>query len=749
MSALCIAGPTLPSIQGKYNLFAPYGGFELGVADLEIYCFPRYAYPLEDGCAKPRLTTIKAPEGRKALELEGRPRGGYLLEFSPKELSVGSSYVLSLAIDAVVASNLRIEVRAASRRLDAENFKIRPGLHKYEMRFTASKANQYRDGYVVHSFRMWVTGREKIVLDTVALYKEGDVQNDAKIVSGLSIIPAGNIGLYHEGKTAKAMVHVVTNQSARLEVVIRDPVNQQEMKKLVREVPAGKGVNTYSVSLYTAQKGYYDMIANLVSVDGRLIQTKQRGYVVLGERPKNAVSNRRFGLAVEEHGYTTKSNALAPPRQLYKWASDIGAGSIRIFSLAMPDLVSRDGKNFDFKELDFSLRLAKEYDLDPLVMLGENRLERIPAWLRLDKPLSNSDFDIASGILVRRVKESFLKSGDKNYFNYKAYEKYLEAVFTAMQGKVDYYSYWNEPGYKFGYPEFERLIATTYHHRNRFDTKAKLVGFSSTTRGDTGLGKDKAALPRYLDRMARDNQVQYLDILSYHSAHAYRFNSLDYDERDQETGFERRIFQVLKRTGSDIPVWDTEIGVAWRTRRKEALDARLGTRMARQESSIMDWLEPARQLPMIYASRFANGVKRVFWFSFESTSMLPISSTARSRSMFGIQMEPTPQIAVYSAMTQMLADRPYRETVENAGGARMYIFGEERDWVSVASNWQGVGSTIEVGANCSDYTVFDVMGRKSVDRAQQQSDGCEIRLNEWPIYVRYRPSSEKGLSNAN
>ena len=214
-------------------------------------------------------------------------------------------------------------------------------------------------------------------------------------------------------------------------------------------------------------------------------------------------------------------------------------------------------------------------------------------------------------------------------------------------------------------------------------------------------------------------------MLSYHSAHAFKFMEEGQKGQGDETGYVDLLRATLakNRIKRNLPIWDTERGVPWSGHR------------ARRHGSEADSLEVARRLPGIYAASLASDVERLFWFYMESSTST-IARPAPRSGFFDANLEPMPQVAAYDAMTEMIGGSRFVRRFERGDGLTIYFFENEKETILMAFNWRRLESSFNVEFPAPGYKWLDVMGNgvMSADSSVLQSRKI-IQVDGWPNYL--------------
>ena len=712
----------------------PGGDFELGVVDMEIARIPRYLDDLNVVPDSPRSDGENPIDGKYSLRLSGLPAGGaYRLVPKALRLVVGKRYEFTARVRSQGVAKISIQVSSKGKRIYDDNFSLISGDDTLKTIFTAS--GEMSSGKVaIYVLYIWVTTSSNIWLDDISV-KGALAETHLSPNVRLWLEPAQYPAVLTVGDKGSFISHFVGYAGEKLTYRILDGLSEQIIDQGYFQANGPGGEGKHIIPVFTARRGYYVVQARLNSRQNSEGAWVSRSYVVLekNNRKKNDVF---FGLAMEEHGRRTMIDASITPDYLYGLASRLGAGSVRLFSLAAPDMLSMDGKHYDFHDLDAALDLADRYRLEPLLILGSNVPDRIPTWLRTTETGLDNNIDLFAGIRTKRLSRALGKTDGGRYLNVAAYGDYLDKVFGHTNGRVKYYAIWNEPGHKFSLDDYLKLAKMTRTAQRLRNPEAQLVGFSSTTIShyDDGKGKDASSLPSFVDGIVSRGGLEYIDILSYHSAHAYGFMGPGFDRRDQETGFVSRLRRVLGEKKVSIPIWDTERGLPWSSRHKSRADIREGTPLLNEGIGDQSVKETARQLPMIYAAAKAKGVERVFWFYFDASNP-PIIRPDQQYGFFDAQLEPMPHLPVYQAMTNMLSDADFAQSHDDNNANRSYIFQRKNEVVIVAYNWKQLDSKISIVSPLETrIQLFDIMANP-IQKNTRPAKRHEVLVGEWPVYI--------------
>lgn len=733
LSILLMWTGTVIADQPREYEFIRDGGFELGILDMDIVRSPRY--PRHAGTPVfPARDAVNPLSGNYSLRLPGLSEGDYQIFYRAIPLAKGENYLLSFDLRIPKKSSstsIRMEVFNGWHRAGDKRVNLKPGNHHLELDFTAT-ANHKTQEDPVFFIRLGVKNSDDIWLDNVSL--RGPACRWVPQQPGVWIEPDRNMAVYSPNDEGKFNFIMLPCKACSATYRISNPLSEKILKEGELETKTVNGTETASIPLILSQRGFYQVIATVRDSGGVIVGEARHTYVVINPENIQPHNERRFGAAMEEHGRMTRIDAFATPAEYYDLAQKIGVGSVRIFSLTMPDIVSRDGIRFDFSQADAALKLMEKNHLEPMIVLGNNLLERTATWLRNTSPGKNR-IDLRRGLHTPRGKKQINRlKGSGFYLDLDKYRLYLEDVFSHFKGRVKYYEIWNEPGHKFLTEDFMRIAELTRKVQQKIDPDSFLLGYSSTRRGQLGAGeKDSKALPAFLHEVQRSEGIKYIDILSYHSEHAFPFMHRDPDHHNHETGYLPRLRKILEMAGrKNLPIWDSERGIPWMTPHRERFDYMAGKKRwkhARPPESVFD---VARQMPMVYAAAFANDVERLFWFYLESSSGT-IQRAKRRWGFFDAQREPMPQIPVYNAMTEILHGARFSKLVESDNGGRAYIFRRGNNLIILAYNWREKPETLNIRTPAnSKIQVLDTMGNLGYEK---NSDNINMDIDSWPKYI--------------
>lgn len=726
---------------GQSDEFIRDGGFELGIVDVDIVRFPRYRTGNKNNLTFPTRDSENPMSGDYSLRLPGLSKGGYRFIYPVVPLISGKHYKVSLDIRVTNSTSVRIEAFTGVKRVGDKQVNLKPGKQHINLNFIAATKPLIKENEVPVFIRIWINNKYPVWLDNISLRgPSGASGTPPKLNAWLE--SDKNIAVYPVNGKANFTFRTPACERCQISYQILNPITNATIA--MGPLKTRRQNNTFisKIPLILTDRGFYWVKVQVSDQENQLITETKHSYVVISPDPTQTSGYQRFGMAMEEYGQTTQIDAFTYPDEYYKLAQQIGVGSVRIFSLLMPDMVSSDGIRFNFSEADSAIALMNKYNIEPMIVLGSNNIYRIAPWLRDSKPGKNS-IDLLKGLRTPANRKRF-KRTDKygQYLSLSKYKIYLESVFTHFKGKIKYYELWNEPGHKFLTEDFIRIARLTRKVQQRIAPDSFLVGYSSTRRGQLGAGKNPEILPKFLQEVQIAGGIENIDILSYHSEHAFPFMHEDSDHRDQETKYVPRLKTILAQGNKvDMPVWDTERGIPWISPHKERLDYKAGTKRwkhARRSESVFD---SARQLPMVYAAAFSSNVKRLFWFYLESSSGT-IQRASRRWGFFDAQREPMPHIPIYDAMTEILQETAFDKLIESKGGGRAYVFHNPDYLVILAYNWQGNTSTLQIPSQIQNgIKLLDIMGNPSKLPGSIDTH-IEVPIHLWPQYILLPLNSE-------
>jgi len=604
----------------------------------EIQHYPRYSRRAINH--RPRLI-VSASRARDLL-MPALDEGGYRLTFEPVALIAGRHYRLSVDMQSVDKVRLTAEVFAGTHKV-ASTSKGVTGEGMIILPFTARKGPVTRNGEAVHVLKLWVHGKADVVLKKIALTEE----NGAAMAAGTSalILPDSALGVYDTRQSGEMRLLPVPEQTV-IDYTIEQLLPEKTVLKKVSLAGHSSEPVRY-IPLKTGHSGYFLVDVRLKSKDGQTSKVS-RHYVVIDPVHRPPSKRRFYGMCTEEEGLTDFIPAAVSADEIYQLLKRMGVGSVRMFNPAMPNELSRDGSHYDFNALDAAISTAHRYGMEILLELGSNNLSRLPAWLLSAIP-GNEKIDLRRGMRFDYQKQAFKAKGyDKTpYLDLKEYRAYLEQLFIHIRGRVRNFEIWNEPGHKFLAVDFVRIARITRDVQKRYAPGSRLVGFSSTAYPGFGIGRNKEAMPGFLMDMLLLGGGDLVDVVSYHSRHAFNFLGRR-NQSDPRTDYVPRITKMVMKYGyGHLPVWDTERGVPWSSQ-TDVLDRYDMDVRPVSWLKPFDALEPARQLPKIFSQAVTQNVQRVYWFN-----LLPgtenIARTQIRESLFDVGIEPTATIFEYAA----------------------------------------------------------------------------------------------------
>lgn len=701
------------------------GGFELGMVDIQVHRFPRY---LASGQTAPlaRLDHRSPIHGVYSLYLPALPEGGYRITPQIVSLAPGRRYRIAISTRSAAPVTLTLQATTKDRRVFSKTVRINSGEHRIRAEFRASPGHGTR--YIVY---FWLTSKRAIVVDDLSLrgpFAKGTKPWHPKL--WMEPHMDQELSVYAAGTSAHFVLRGRGALPADVRFRITNPLSRTEVSHgSAVPYPLGHGIWKAEIPLITAERGYLQVEAIAEPLSGGKASSTIRDYAVITPNRRPSENRKLFGLCMEEHGLQTYISAFLRPQDLYGLARDMGVGSVRIFSLLAPDILSSDGRTWDFSQAEGALRQIDLNGLSPMFELGSNSPDQIPAWMRSRMP-EYPGFNLTPGIGPQVLRQLVARQG-RPYLDLDRYQDYLTAVFSHFGNRIPYYEIWNEPAWKFTAPEVLKIVKLTRLEQQRYAPSAQLVGFSSTIGGRDGdIAPRPRRVPSFLRALAAIGALTDISVLSYHGAHAFQFFGSGYDRRDLQAGFVRRMRRILKEHNLDtMPIWDTEFGIPWSEPGVRLKDFRTGGQLAGgNQKTTVPW-DVARQLPMVYAAAMASGVRRVFWFGL-AQSLPTIAYAKRSWGLFDPNWQPTPQIPTYNAMTVLLRSAQYLRTLSDRDGDRAYVFQTPGGSLILAYNWKEHHGILQLQVPRAH--VLDMMGNPIPDAMHSGT----VTLGAWPVYVQ-------------
>lgn len=674
-------------------------GFESGFNGFEIYRYPRYSHLVGEVPDLPELIQKNAISGNYSLLLPGLKDGGYRLNFQTILLNQGVNNVLSVKYSSKGKAVIALDVSSGNYRYKTIKKKIKPGTGTIYMKFDSYTSNKNKNSDLANALVLRIESKFDLVLDEFHIQTKNENAIIYDDYVGLDYDKA--IGVYDVSDAGKMYVRGLL-KGKNYKYVIENPL----YNSIVAEGDISTTLIKYKVPLYTKLRGFYEL--KIYSDKG--IPVANKYYSVIKPTILGLSERRRYGIAMEEHGNRTQINARVLPYELYELSKKIGVGSVRLFSLAMPDLVSKDGIKYKFYQLDQALSLAEKFQLEPLVEMGSNLVERIPHWMRKLEE-DSSTIDLTEGLKNRFRLKKLERQRRGLYFNLLSYEKYLQQVFEHLHASpARYFEIWNEPGHKFTVDSFSRIAKLTREKQKQYYSAAKLVGATSTKGKGQGQGADKSKFPRFIEEVLQKNGANKIDVLSYHSEHAYKFYGKNVKHNDDETDYVDRLKHLLKKYSMlNAEIWDTERGMAWDSLHESRIDKFKDSKALQGGFRKQSPYDVAYRLPIIFAASIADGVERLFWFHLTSST----STISRSHARFGMfdaNMEPMPHLPVYNAMTEIIRNAKFDRIIETKGGTRIYVFQRADAVIALIANRTSKSEKLLISSSGKKYELFDVMG---------------------------------------
>lgn len=712
----CLAGT------GHAAEFLPQGGFELGAGGFVILREPQWLATPPQGTV--HLTGENVLAGRYSLALPGLKQGRYQLSTGLMRLAGGREYIAGLTLQADQRTRVKLIIKPGNSGSGLpvdQTWQLEPGLHRLEFPFTGGQGDSALDVWLT----LIVVSKGDVTLDQLSVTGPEPL-GGAPTMPGLRLESGNLFGVWRQGHEAAMRAFLAPEVAGVLHWESR---NHREALVDSGSAVVQADADPVRIPLFTDRRGYYTCRVWLD--DGR---SASLSYAVVTPADKAGQTDPRFGLSLEQHYQETAIPARVDLEEVYALYRDMGVGSARYFSPAMPRLLSRDGQDYDFSQLDAALDQAEAKGIKVFVILGSNLPHLVPDWLRTDLALGN--IDLVGNVRTNKLKEQAAKVNKARYLDAAAYERYLERVMSHLRGRGVDYEIWNEPGHKFSVADTLVLCALTKGVRDRIDPGARILGFSSTKGKGRGQGQDPDLIPVFYDDLLKAGAGQYIDVVSYHSGHAYAFLGDDQDIRDPETSYALRLKAGLEREGlGQKPVWDSERASPWQSRHAspdeiadegdDELDIRQG----------LPALDLAETLPVIYAAGISDGVERIIWFTGKCA---PPDLNAKPDSRYWLwdaEFEPTPMIVAFDVMADMLGQARFlrKQTLAGGDSARVYLFARDGDLVLLAQDWRDTGQVMTLTGVPAEARVIDGLGGDV--NAAVRDGGLEMPLGRMPLYV--------------
>ena len=241
----------------------------------------------------------------------------------------------------------------------------------------------------------------------------------------------------------------------------------------------------------------------------------------------------------------------------------------------------------------------------------------------------------------------------------------------------------------------------------------------------------------FLQKMISIGAAKNIDILSFHSEHAFKSLGKKFDFRNEETGYPDLIRKVLDGANllDTFDIWDTERGISWTSSHPERVDRISGDTKVKASNKTHDFLEVSRRLPAIHAAAFASGVKKVFWFYMDSSTST-ITKLHHRYGFFDAELEPMPQIAVYDAMTEIIGDAKFERLIDLNSGTRIYLFSRSKKVIALIFNWKQMDDEISYNSTQNHVSHLDIMGNPVEQNKQvKNASKVSVTVDGWPKYL--------------
>lgn len=710
----------------------PGGGFETGNGLFLVLRSP--AYGKGAAAAPPQLDTRAPLTGQASLLLPALPAGQYTLASTPCPLAPGAGYEARLTVGLDADAEVRIELRGTGdgrlRPLAERDFPLRAGVHRLALPAATPAPGQGAPplGWLF----VQIKTRGAVRLDEAGLSGPGPGAADPALHAE-TVAP---LGVWRAGEAAQMRVYAAPGLVGPLGWSVTDHRGARRASGEV-EMPQAGPAHPALLPLPTDTPGIFTCALSLGSA------STTRRYAVIPQ-PAPGEADPRFGMSIEGNTGTTMLPAAATMAEHYRLLRDMGTGSVRNFSMLNPATLSRNGRDWDFSELDESMALARAMGWPVFLPLGSSYPDLLPGWLRTD--VAQGNVDLQGELRTKKLKEREGRKGNARYLDEGAYRAYLRAVMAHLAPQGVDYEIWNEPGHKFSPQDTLRLARMAREARDDADPDARIIGFSSTKGPGRGQGADPRAVPAFFQQMLDLDGGKLLDVVSYHSGHAYMFLGDGQDVRDQETGYAPRLAEALRRAALPPgPIWDTERASPWYSATLAVAGGRLDLPQAQDIAldiaSSLSGDALAALLPLAHAAAFADGVERVYWFSGHTATAQWNAVLDRRWWLWDVMLEPSALIPAYAGMTARLSAARLAGRRELGGGARAYLFVRDGETVVLAADWQGQPGVLTIDAP-GPLAAFGTMGETL---AAPQPGPLRLPLDGWPLYV-VTPAPPQGLA---
>ncbi|MEB3829835.1 GH39 family glycosyl hydrolase [Phormidium sp. CCY1219] len=289
------------------------------------------------------------------------------------------------------------------------------------------------------------------------------------------------------------------------------------------------------------------------------------------EEPRTEVPASLFGMHLHHVAAIPTYRTDPPITQLTPWPS-VAIASWRLVAAHVEWFALEPQKGqWNFEILDKSLQLAQEHQVEPLMYLGFS-----PRWAS-KRPEEPSAYGPGKAAPPENIED---------------WRNYVRTVAERYKGRIHYYELWNEPnGYKRFYTgtmaEMLELCREAYQILKEVDPTITVVSPSAT--GDWGSSPGV----EWLDEFLSQGGGEYADIIGYH------FYVMPGPPENMVPLIQKVQGVMAKHGQENKPLWNTELG--W-----------LGDRTFSSEE------EAAAYVARSYILNWAAGVKRVYWFGWDS-----------------------------------------------------------------------------------------------------------------------------------
>jgi N-acetylglucosaminyldiphosphoundecaprenol N-acetyl-beta-D-mannosaminyltransferase len=307
--------------------------------------------------------------------------------------------------------------------------------------------------------------------------------------------------------------------------------------------------------------------------------------------------------------------------------------------------------------------------------------------------------------------------------NIKDWKRYVSNTVLHYKDIIDYWEIWNEPDSEFFHnlggnsqraKDYVLLLKAGYVAAKSANPHCVIVG---------GVGC-RQPFDQWLEAIAREGALDYLDIVSFHG---YLSDENAFGDESAVRKSVRAIKEVIRKYGKGrmIPVWDTESGVMF------------------IQSSYTNIKEVFPEFPMNgrdgpgYVVRrmvdlLTSGVEKWFYYSLISSNR---SDRKECMGFFDWDNTPRPLAVAYAVMVSLIGDKHFiREMVLNKKVYCAEFKGNNEQRLKVL--WtKNKEKTVDIDVgDASLVKVIDIMGNE-VKKIAIGKNRIKILLSKNPVYV--------------